>query len=145
MPDSWQTTEIASLAKAIAFCYRNQNTYKEPLDLDVRVAGWRFVLEEEFSVEQVLYGLREFMKKSTDMAVAANIYKILNPEPPKVTEAQFVQAQRWQERNGYPIFSDALTTIAKYHEQNKQAQKGFESECKRIDGLVNNSVKRISS
>lgn len=140
---SWQENEIDKLGAALAFAYKAQNTYKEPLDLKDRVYGWKFILEDEFTVEQVLYGLKKFLKRKTVMPVPADIYNILNPDEPRVTEAQFVAAQKWQERNGYPVFSDALDVIDKYNKQENSKRDNFKIRSDQIKQIVSNNIKKI--
>ena len=140
---TWQQSHIEQLSKALTFAYKTQNTYKEPLDLADRVEGWRFVLEE-YNMDQVLYGIKEHMKRSPNMPVPADINLILNPVKPRVTEAQFVQAQKWQAANGYPIFSDAKDVIDEYKAQDTAERDKHVSDSKKIQSLVSNSVKRIT-
>jgi len=142
--DSWQSEELKQLGMALTFAYKTQTTYKEALDLDIRLSGWRFVLEEDYSVEQVLYGLKQYMKTNKNMPVPADINNILNPEPPKITTAQYVSAQKWQERNqDWSEFTDAAETIVNYNKQENEAQDNFQIECTKIAQIVKNSVKRI--
>lgn len=145
LPNSWSAEEINRLAQALTFAYKAQNTYKEPLDLKDRVTGWQFVLEEDFTMDQVLFGIKKHMKCSPNMPVPANIIQILNPEPPRITEAQFVEAQKWQERNNWPMMSDAQDTIDIYRAQEAEKRENFKIENSEIQSIVSGSIKRIES
>lgn len=141
---SWQNSEIKSLSMALTAVYKTQTTFKEPLELEDRLAGWKFVLEEDYSVEQILWALKRFMKLSPNMPVPADMVKILNPAPPRVTEAQYIQAQKWQERNGYPMFSDAKDIISTYEKQDIIDRGAHQEVSEEIRLLAGNSVKRLS-
>lgn len=94
-------------------------------------------------MDQVLYGLKKFMKTARDMPVPADINNILNPAKPKITEAQYIQACKSQERNGFPMFSDAKLIKEEYEAQEKGARENHDIQCRKIKHLANNSVKRI--
>lgn len=140
---SWTKEQEAELAKSLTFAYKMQNTYKEPLDLEDRVAGWKFVLEEDYTMELVLYGLKKFLKKSDDMPVPSNIDNILNPEEPKVTQAAYIQACKDQERNGFKAFSAESMIITDYEKQNSDEKTEHDFECDKMKELCGNSMKRI--
>jgi len=141
---SWQSEELKQLGMALTFAYKTQTTYKEALDLDIRLSGWRFVLEEDYGIEQVLYGLKQYMKNNKNMPVPADINNILNPQKPKITTAQYIAARENQKNNGYPAFSTDDMLIQEYQAQESQAQENFQIECTKIAQIVENSVKRIT-
>jgi len=143
LPDSWTAEQTKQLGMALTFAYKTQTTYKEPLDLDDRVAGWKFVLEEDYTVEQVLYGIKKYMKANTAMPVPADIYTILNPAEPRVTEAEYVNACKEHASGGYQAFSAASMVIADYKKQNEEEKETFKIECNKIQEIVSGSVKRI--
>jgi len=131
----WRDDELSELGKALTFAYKTQNNYKEPLDLKDRVLGWKFVLEEDYTVTQVLSAIKQHMKTSPVMPVPADIGAILSPPEPKITEAQFVEAQKWQERNGWPFLSEAAQTIEKYKKQRSEDYKDYQTEFEKIEEL----------
>jgi hypothetical protein len=125
--------------------YKTQNTFKEPLEIEARVAGWKFIMEGDYSMDQVLYGLREFLKINPVMPVPANIIAILNPPKPRITEAAFIAAQKWQERNDYPIFSDAKDIIEAYHAQEREGRESYENTNEELKSIAGNTFKRIGN
>jgi len=143
LQDSWTGEQINQLGKALTFSYKMQNTYKEPLDLEDRLAGWKFVLEEDYTMEQVLYGLKKFLKDSEDMPVPSNINNILNPPKPLVTTAQFIAARDNQARNGYPAFSTDDMIIREYEAQEADKQEEHKFESNELTELAGKAVKRI--
>ena len=105
---------------------------------------FKMKLNGRFSAEQVLYAIDKYTDLKNDIPAPADLIAILNPIKPRVTEAQFVQAQKWQAANGYPIFSDAKDVIEEYHQQDAQEREQFVSQSNEIKALVSGSVKRIT-
>ena len=120
LPITWTEEDIVRLSKALTFTYKNQNNYKEKLDLADRIIGWKFLLEEDFTMEQVLGAMKQFMKANTDMVLPAHVNNILAPEQPKITAGEYYQAQKWQERNNYPSYSLEAVLIRGYEAQQSE-------------------------
>ncbi len=142
--DSWTKEQVDQLAKALTFAYKTQTTYKEPLDLEDRLSGWRFILEEDFSMEQVLYGIKQFMKSNADMPVPAHITNVLSPEAPKITTAEYVQACQKQERNGYPAYSTESQLMKDYVKQREEGRESHEIECDKVKQIVGDSIQQMT-
>lgn len=86
-------------------------------------------------MQQVIYALDKFTDENNSIPAPADINAILNPRPPKISTAEYVQAQRWQERNGYPMFSEARSTIEAYEEQRREENEEHEREVNAITAL----------
>jgi len=142
---TWQNQELEQLSMALTLAYKTQTTYKEPLDLEDRVAGWKFVLEEDWTVMQVLYALHKFMKENKVMPVPADINALLKPEPPKVTQAEYIQACKEHERNNFTAFSAEYMVIEQYKKENDEAREDYSIECDKIKEICSNSVKRLEN
>lgn len=71
---------MEEISKALTFCYKTQKTFNEELDLKNRVLGWKFILEDDYTVEQVLIGLKKYMKNNSTMPAPADIVSILKPK-----------------------------------------------------------------
>lgn len=121
MQTSWTDDETQALGKALTFAYKAQNTYKEELDLKDRVRAWKFILGE-YPMNVILAGLKEFLRENDEMPVPANIKKIIDPKPKEISTAEYVQACKWQEANGFPMFSEAKDTIDKFKKQESDAR-----------------------
>lgn len=106
-------------------------------------AYFELKLQSKFSAEQVIYALDKYTDTHNDIPSPADIINMLNPAKHLITEAQFVEAQKWQERNGYPVFSDALTTIETYHKQNNDKRDEFKIENENIAALVSGSANKM--
>lgn len=116
-PNVWTASDVESLMMALTFCYGNQNTYKDPLDLKARIAGWKFILEEDFPMDRVLAAIKIFMKKNNNMPVPADIHAILSPPPRKISTAEYIHAQKQHAAEGFPMFGYYGGVIADYEAQ----------------------------
>lgn len=120
---SWTDLELDRLGKALTFCYRNATEkFGNELDLQIRIDGFKFTLQDTYTMEQVLSSFKVFMKKSTKMIGTADVEEILNPEPAKITAGQYYTAQERQKRNGYPSFSPEAILIREYENQEAAAR-----------------------
>lgn len=142
--NSWNNTDIENLAKMLTMTYKGQNTYKEPLDIADRVLFWRFVLEEKYTMDQVFYAVKEFVKNNSNMPVPADINNILNPPKPEISQAEYIAAKDWQKRNGYPMFSDALDTIQAYEKQEQGKREDYKSKNEEINAIAKQTARRLS-
>lgn len=140
----WSAAELDDLAAALTFAYKAQNTYREPLDLDDRLACWQFVLGKRYTMPQVLAALEKFLLTNPTMPVPSDIHAIIDPPKPRITEAQYVAAQRWQERNDYPVFSDARDVIEAYHKQESDKRQEHEQTVNGFTKIASASIKRIN-
>lgn len=141
----WTNDEKKALA---AFCFpliEMQNQYGQQRDPKVLLKGWELKLAKRFTVEQILYAVDKYTDSNDDFPTVSDVINILEPQEPQVTEAQFVEAQKCQERNNWPMMSDAQDTIDRYRRQQEEKREKFEIESEEIKQIVNNSVKKISN
>lgn len=104
---------------------------------------YRIYFEQEFTVEQIVFAIHEHCKRSIAIPRVSDLMAILKPEPPKVTEAQYIEACKWQERNGYPAFSDAKDIKDRYEAQKAEGQEKFDIQCDKVKEIAANTLKRI--
>lgn len=98
----------------------------------------------DFTADQVCYAMKKHLLTNDDFPKPCHIVEILQPKEKLITEAEYVQACKWQERNGFPVFSDALDIIEAYRKQNNETRKQQRIENEKVQAMVSNSVKRIS-
>lgn len=118
--------------------------YNQGIDLEIIFTKYRIYFEGKYSAPELIFAIHEHSLIAKEFPRVPDLLKILNPEKPKITEAQFVEAQKWQERNGFPMFSDAKTTIERYKAQENQKQQDYEIKSEKIKSLVSDVVKKIS-
>lgn len=139
----WPQSDQEALAKTLSVIAQGQKAYGKEINLKDIFDYFKIKLEGRFSVAQVVFAIQKYTDAKNDIPAPADIIKILNPEAPKVTEAQYYQACREYERNCFNEFTDAYETKKLYERQANQARENFAIENQQIKSLVSNSVKRI--
>ena len=128
----WTSEEQDELIRALGFICNEQKAFGKDVDIKVTYEYWKHKLDGRFSMQQVLYALDKFTDTKTDLPQPADIIQTLDPPKPRITEAQFVQACKAQERNGYPIMSYEKDIIEEYHRQQNDALEGHREESDKI-------------
>lgn len=134
--NSWTKSEQESLVMTLTVLINGQKGYGRQHSVKDTYAYYRAKLERRFTVSQVLYALDVYTDKQNDIPAPADVIQILDPPKPRITEAQFIEAQKWQERNGYPMFSDAKTLIEKYRKQEAEKQDEHKSQRDMIQAIA---------
>lgn len=120
-----------------------QKQYGRKMDPKLVMQGWEIKFAGRFTVDQLLFALDVYTDKHDDFPSPNNLIAILEPEEPRVTEAQFIEAQKWQERNGFPMFSDAKDTIERYKAQDREKRENHTVQCEKIRAIAQNSYRRL--
>lgn len=128
--------------KMLSVLINGQKAYGKEYSVKDTFAYYELKLKR-FSAQQVMHALDKYTDKRNDIPAPADIINILSPEEPKITEAQYVNACKTQERDGWPMYSVAQFTIEDYRRQNDKKREEFKIENEEIARLVNNSVRRI--
>lgn len=145
MTGQWSVEDKKRLVCVVAPLIEMQKAYGKTLDMKLVLRGWQTLLEDKYTIDQIIYALSEYALQRDDFPSPANINSILNPEKPKITESQFIAAQKAQERNGYPRFSPEAYIIKEYESQNYEQKEIFRIENKKIAEIANNSIKLIDN
>jgi len=143
--NGWTNQEKIRLAAVTFPLIEMQKQYGQKMDPKLVMQGWEIKFAHRYTVDQLLFALDKYSDLNSDFPAPSDIVKVLNPEKPKITEAQFVAAQKWQERNGFSEYTDAADTIKKYKEQTEEKQEIFAIECKEIQEIVSGCVKKITN
>lgn len=140
--NSWSGSDLESLTNILTVLVKGQNAYGKQHNLGDLLAYMRFKLERKYTAEQVLYAIDQYTNRHDDIPTPADINNILDPEKPRITDAEFVEAQKWQDANGYPRFSAAFETIQEYKKQNSEARSDVRLPEKFME-IAAQSLKRI--
>ena len=141
---AWTPSQKTALTKTLAIIAAGQKAYGKEVSIPDLYGYFELKFQGRHSVEQLIYALSVYTDRKNDIPAPADILAILNPQEPRVTEAQFVEAQKWQERNNWPMISDAQLTIDRYRKQNKEERENFKCENAKLLEMAANSVKRIT-
>lgn len=116
------------------------------MDAKLVMQGWEFKLAGRFTIDQILFALDQYTDKNSDFPAPADLICILEPEKPKITESQFIEAQNWQKRNkDWSSYSQAALTISDYRKQCEEKKVNYETSCERIKQIASGCVKRITT
>ena len=145
MKNRWSVDEKRALAAVTFPLIEMQKSYGRSMDAKIVMQGWEIKFAGKYTVEQILYALDRYTDKRDDFPSPANLIAILDPEEPKVTESQFVEAQKWQERNkNWSAYTDAAETITNYKRQNEEKKQDYKITCEKVKAIAAASVKRIN-
>lgn len=120
-----------------------QKAYGKVVQLSPLFEYFRLKLESRFSVSQVVYALEKYTDEKNDIPTPADIIKFLNPEKPRVSEAEFVAAQKWQDQHYWPMMSDAQDIIDLYREQNKEKREDHKVTNEKVLAIAASTFKRL--
>lgn len=106
---------------------------------------FRFKLEGRYTASSVLKALSDYSDKKNDMPAPADLIAIMNPEKPRISQAEFIHAKKQWELEGYPSYSYYAMIVKDYENENHEERvEHGKIEDKRLLEIVQNSVKRIS-
>lgn len=144
MKAEWSDAEKKQIAAVVWPMVEMQKAYGRKADAKLIMRGWQAMLSDKYNADQICYALKKYaLEYGDDFPSPKNLNDILNPPKPKVTESQFIAAQKAQERNGYPQFSPEAYTIREYHQQNAQEEKTYVQECDKIAEITKSAIRRV--
>lgn len=129
--------------KTLSILINGQKTYGRDYSVSDTFAYYELKLQSRYSAEQILYAVDKYTDTKNDIPAPSDIINILNPEAPKITEAQYVNACKEQERNGFPAFSAESVIIENYGKQNSDEQAEFKIQNEEIAGMVKRSINKM--
>lgn len=144
-PISWPNTEIQKLIMAMTVYFSDLKEYGQDINLKLMLNKFRVYFEAEFSVDHVIWAIHEHCKRSREIPRISDLMAILKPEPPKVSEAQYIQAVKEYERNGFNQYTDAYTTKKAYEDQQTDKREQHKITNEQILAIAGNAMKRIGN
>jgi hypothetical protein len=142
----WKNSEISTLIKAMTVYFCDLDTFGKKIDVEILLEKYRIYLESKYTVEQVIYAIHKHCEREGNVPKVGDINAILNPEKPKITQAEYIAAKEWQKRNNrYDEWTDAYDTIKAYEDQEKTERDNFLIQCEELKQVAGNAVKRIEN
>ena len=136
----WTAEEKKMIAAITIPLVEMQKSYGRKIDAKLVMRGWQAILAPQYSGEQICYALVEYAKKSDDFPTPANLIAILNPQEPQVSEAEYIQACKMYEKNGYNQFSNEKDVIDRYKQQKNEKREEYKSASDEIQGIINQTA-----
>lgn len=141
---SWTSMQIAELSKALAVTCIGQNAYGSESQFAARMDFWIQKLEDRFTVDQVLWALDRYTDRRQTVPVPADIINILDPEKPRITQAEFIHAKKQWEQNGYHTFGCKYFDIVKDYEAQESEGREKVEYPEELLKIAGSAVKKIS-
>lgn len=130
----------------MAIYFSDLKDYGRGVDLEVILQKYKIYFEKDFSVEQVIAAIHRHCERSTEIPIVADLMAILAPEEKKITQAEYVNAQKAQERNNFPMYSAEAVLIRDYEKQQEEdrapiyKQPIHEALKAKLEGVRNNEL-----
>jgi hypothetical protein len=145
MQESWKSTEIEGLSKALAVVCIVQNAYGTESQFAARLDFWIMKLEKKYTVNQVIHALDIYTDRHSDVPTPSDIINILNPEKPKITQTEYIANKEKWAKEGYKSHCYYLGIMREFEAQEEQQR----NEAKPITDetllkLAHDSVKKIN-
>lgn len=116
MAGNWTNSEKTELAKLLAIMSVIQKSYGREIDIKMTINAWEYVIGE-YRASQVLAATEAYMKKSNDIPSPADLIKIIEPPPAKITYAEYKHALERHAAGGYNPNGKWYGTIQDYENQ----------------------------
>jgi len=122
-----------------------QKAYGREIDAKLVMQGWQLVLADKYNGDQICYALKQYaLSGGDDFPSPKNLEDILNPEAPRITTAEYVQACQTHERNHFPMYSAESRIIADYKKQREEERVDYEIECDTVKQIAGDSLQRMT-
>ena len=123
---SWTTDDEIKLTKALTIAGKLTNTFGSKAVGDI-TEGWKWILEEKYTVEQVLCALKQHINTNSTFPTPADINNLLDPPAVEITQAQYVEACKAYAREGYKMFCGHKDTMDAYVKQQAEKQENVDA------------------
>lgn len=120
--DFWSNTEISELIKAMAVYFSDLDDFGKGVDINAILQKYRLYFEKKFTVNQILNAIHAHCERKTTIPKVADINAILNPEKPKITQAEFIHAREQHAAEKYPAHGYYGGIIKDYEAQEADAR-----------------------
>lgn len=122
MSGQWNNEDKKALATVVVPLIEMQKAYGRKLDMKIILRGWQSLLEDKYTVDQVVRALKQYALERDDFPSPSNIHQILKVKEPRVTYAEYKAALESQRRNGdFSEFSYEASIIHDYNNQEKDS------------------------
>lgn len=123
MVGNWNDDDKKKIFEAFSVAMAIQNSYGKEIDAKTTLKAWEYVMSDEYAADQVVAAIHKHVKQSNAFPTPADLIQIINPPQRKVTHAEYIAAQKYQEANGYPRFSPEAYLIREYEYQDREPAK----------------------
>lgn len=117
------------------------------MDVKSILRKYELFFSENYTVNQIINAIHVYCLKGEEIPKVCHLEKVLNPAKAEITTAEYVNAQKAQERNNFPQYSAEAMLIRDYEAQ-QSSKYGEEKrpeliENKKVLEIVSDCVKRV--
>lgn len=113
---------------------------KDPVKICKSLQLW---LAKDLTAEQVAYAVDRLSRKSTRVPLPSEIIKFCSPDPEPITNAEYIQACRSYERNGYNAHGPDKHLMDLYIEQKNHREIESKDHQEKLASLSYHGLKII--
>lgn len=117
MDGNWTPEEKKEITKVFTVLATIQKTYGKEINMRETLQAWEYLLADKYPAENVIAAMKAYMQQSNDIPTPADLIKIMTPEKPKITQAEFIYAQKQHALEGYPMHGYYGQIIKDYEKQ----------------------------
>lgn len=116
----WSESDKVELIKNLSVVIKGQATYGQ-VSISDSYEFFKHKLEKKYSVDQIIRALDLYTDRNRGIPVPADINNILDPEKPKITQSEYVNAKKWQEQNqNYSAYTPEAILIKSFEKQQEE-------------------------
>lgn len=106
----------------MAVYFADLDDYGKGADLDVYLNKYRLYFDGKYSVSAIVEAIHKHCERKNHIPKVADLIAILNPEKPKITQAEFIHAKKQWELEGYKPFSYYGQTVKEFEAQEEKSR-----------------------
>lgn len=139
MAGEWTNEQKRKIFEAAAVITEMQKAYGKQINLKAMLKGWEMILAEKYNAEQICFALRKYMERYSDIPAPADIIRMLEPEEPQITYAEYKHAIEQHAKEGYPMFGYYGGIIDQYEGQQLRKRESYLLERDKVLALEDSS------
>jgi hypothetical protein len=118
----WSNSDKAELIKTMAVIVNGQNSYGKTHNLAHLIDYYTMKLEGRFPMSSIIYALNLYTDRKDDVPTPADIINIIDPQKPRITQAEFIHAKEQHKLEGYKNYSYYGRIVKDYEAQEEQGR-----------------------
>ena len=121
MAGNWTNEEKTHIAKTFGVLVAIQKSYGNDIDIKSTLRAWQVVLGD-YPAGQLISAMQEWVKRHRDMPTPSDMIKLMNPEPTRITQTEFIHAKEQWKLEGFPNYSYYAGIVKEYEKQEGEAR-----------------------
>lgn len=125
--------------------FSDLDDFGKGVDIKLILQKYAMFFEGKYSVDQIISAIHQHCLKSTVIPKVSHLEAILSPEPPRISQAEFIHAKDQWAKEGYPSYSANAMIVKQFEQENQEERaKAKPIEDKRVLEMIQGAVKKIA-